>query len=128
VEDDGGVHHLLIVGNRHVLIVGNRHDRRMLTPLACAGGKRQPRARRPPERLVLRDSHLYGDPCYLRRLAQAGPTMIRSFRAAMVIRSLRTVAVGASRIDRFNSRIATARRRRCRSLILPARPPTRGGT
>ena len=37
VEDDGGVHHLLIVGNRHVLIVGNRHDRRMLTPLACAG-------------------------------------------------------------------------------------------
>jgi len=36
--------------------------------------------------------------------------MVRSFRAAMVIRSLRIVAVGALRMRRLSSRTALARR------------------
>jgi hypothetical protein len=44
--------------------------------------------------------------------------MVRSFRAAMVIRSLRIVAVGALRMRRLSSRTALARRNRCLNVAM----------
>jgi hypothetical protein len=61
-----------------------------------------------------------------RAFAQPCERHVRPFRAAIVNRSLRIVAVGASRTRRFNCRDAIARRKRWRREIFPARASGRG--